>query len=180
MKIRTKDCVYVGMIAAICVVATTILIPLPTGGMVHLGSAAVFTLSILFGGLYGGLGAAIGSGIFDVLMGHMQYTLFSIVIKGIAGILVGTIATSFYAPTLHTPYPKFSKLIIALIVGSIWTAFGYFIAWWYVLGSAYIAFAHLPASFLTSGVGIIITLLLVPSLQKKIRSMICSSRDKSH
>lgn len=176
MKFTTRDCVCIGAIAAICIVATTILIPLPTGGMVHLGSGALFTLSVLFGGFYGGIGAAIGSGLFDIVMGHMQYTLFSIFIKGIAGILVGTMATSFYAPTNRTPYPSFSKLLIALIVGAIWTAIGYFFAWWYVLGSATVAFTRLPASFLTSGVGIVIALLLIPRLQDRIRKILINTK----
>ena len=45
-------------IAALCAVATTIRIEIPGGAMVHLGSAALFTSSILFGGLYGGLEVA--------------------------------------------------------------------------------------------------------------------------
>ena len=66
MKLKTRDIVYIGFIAALCAVATTIRIEIPGGAMVHLGSAALFTTSILFGGLYGGLGAAIGSALFDL------------------------------------------------------------------------------------------------------------------
>ncbi len=66
MKLKTRDIVYIGFIAALCAVATTIRIEIPGGAMVHLGSAALFTSSILFGGLYGGLGAAIGSALFDL------------------------------------------------------------------------------------------------------------------
>ena len=85
MKLSTRDIVYIGFIAALCAVATTIRIEIPGGAMVHLGSAALFTTSILFGGLYGGLGAAIGSALFDLFGGHTQYIVFSFFIKGIAG-----------------------------------------------------------------------------------------------
>ena len=47
MKLKTRDIVYIGFIAALCAVATTIRIEIPGGAMVHLGSAALFTSSIL-------------------------------------------------------------------------------------------------------------------------------------
>ncbi|MDU5764544.1 MAG: ECF transporter S component, partial [Veillonella sp.] len=45
MKLKTRDIVYIGFIAALCAVATTIRIEIPGGAMVHLGSAALFTSS---------------------------------------------------------------------------------------------------------------------------------------
>ncbi|MDU3565081.1 MAG: ECF transporter S component, partial [Veillonella sp.] len=45
MKLKTHDIVYIGFIAALCAVATTIRIEVPGGAMVHLGSAALFTTS---------------------------------------------------------------------------------------------------------------------------------------
>ena len=56
MKFSTKDIIYIGLLAALCAVATTIRVEIPGGAMVHMGTAAIFTTSILFGGLYGGLG----------------------------------------------------------------------------------------------------------------------------
>ena len=41
MKLKTRDIVYIGFIAALCAVATTIRIEIPGGAMVHLGSAAL-------------------------------------------------------------------------------------------------------------------------------------------
>ena len=97
MKLKTRDIVYIGFVAALCAVATTIRIEIPGGAMVHLGSAALFTSSILFGGLYGGLGAAIGSALFDLFGGHTQYIVFSFFIKGIAGLIVGGMSRLFAA-----------------------------------------------------------------------------------
>lgn len=73
MNLTVRDIIYIGMLSAICALATTFLIPLPGGGMVHLGSAALFTISALFGGLYGGLAGAIGSGLFDLVMENSVY-----------------------------------------------------------------------------------------------------------
>ena len=71
--------------------------------MVHLGSAALFTTSILFGGLYGGLGAAIGSALFDLFGGHTQYIVFSFFIKGIAGLIVGGMTAGYLPPSITKP-----------------------------------------------------------------------------
>ena len=97
--------------------------------MVHLGSAALFTTSILFGGLYGGLGAAIGSALFDLFGGHTQYIVFSFFIKGIAGLIVGGMTAGYLPPSINKPTASFGRILVALIIGAIWTAFGYFIAW---------------------------------------------------
>ena len=48
MKLSTRDIVYIGFIAALCAVATTIRIEIPGGAMVHLGSAALFTTCLLY------------------------------------------------------------------------------------------------------------------------------------
>lgn len=169
MKVSTKDLVYIGLLAALCAIATTIRVPVPGGAMVHLGSAALFTSSILFGGVYGGIAGAIGSGLFDMVMGHSQYTLFSIVIKGLAGLIVGVIATGYWPPTGHTPHASLKRIFLALLAGTVWTAIGYFFAWWSVLQSVTIAFGNIPFSLITSAAGIVVALILTPKLQKIIR-----------
>lgn len=169
MKFTTKDLIYIGLLSAICAIATTVLIPLPGGAMVHLGSAALFTSSVIFGGIYGGLAGAIGSGLFDLVMGHSAYTVFSIVIKGLAGLIVGALTVGLKPPAIDAPFITWKKLLAATLVGAVWTALGYFVAWGVVLNSFTAAFANLPASFLTSSIGILVALLLVPKLQHMLR-----------
>lgn len=166
MKLSTKDVIYIGLLSAICIVATFILFPLPTGGMTHLGSAALFTIAAAFGGMYAGLAGAIGSGIFDLISGHTSYTLFSIIIKGLAGMAVGVLTVGMYPSAQNYPIVSRSKILLATIVGAIITAIGYFIAWAIVLDSIAVAATRLPATFITSGVGIIVALLLAPAIQK--------------
>lgn len=169
MKLAAKDVIYVGLLSALCAIATVINIPVPGGAMVHMGSAALFTSSILFGGLYGGLAGAIGSGLFDLVMGHSAYTVFSILIKGLAGLIVGCIATGYRPPKSLTPTASLWKITVALAVGTIWTAFGYFLAWWFVLKSVTVAFGNIPFSLITSAAGIVVAIILTPKLQKIVR-----------
>ena len=164
MKPTTKDIVYIALLAALCIVATIIRIPLPNGAMVHLGSAALFTTSAIFGGLYGGLGAAIGSAIFDIVTGHTAYTLFSFVIKGLCGIIIGYFTIGVLPPAVSTPRVGYARLLLALLLGAAWTALGYFIAWGIVIDSWTVALTMLPATFMTSGVGIVVAVLLYPKL----------------
>ena len=91
-RLTIKDTITIGVLAGMCAIATSLKIPLGVGAMVHLGTAFMFTVAIVQGGVYAGLSAAIGSAFFDLLMGFSPYTPWSFFIKGIAGLLAGTIA----------------------------------------------------------------------------------------
>ena len=140
-------------------------VPLPTGAMVHLGSAALFSIASVVGGFYAGLAGAIGSGIFDLITGHFQYTVFSIVIKGLTGVIIGLLTVG-WRPSVPARSVSTPRILLAMLVGAIWTAAGYFVAWWVVLNSYAVAANNLPASFLTSGIGILVALLLIPILRR--------------
>ena len=47
MNSTTKDIIYIGLLSSLCIVFTTIKVPLPTGAMVHLVSAALFSMAFL-------------------------------------------------------------------------------------------------------------------------------------
>lgn len=164
MKFSIRDIVYIGMLTALMVLATFIFLPLPTGGMVHMGSAALFTISSLFGGLYGAVSAALGSAIFDMISGKYVYTLYSIIIKGGCGLLVGCIVMGLRPQKKPFTMSVFIRIVVAMILGAIWTAAGYFVAWADVYNSYEMAFVRLPASFLTSGVGFLVSIILIPAI----------------
>ena len=133
MKLKTRDIVYIGFIAALCAVATTIRIEIPGG--------------------------------------HTQYIVFSFFIKGIAGLIVGGMTAGYLPPSINKPTASFSRILVALIIGAIWTAFGYFIAWWFVLNSAAVAASKIQYSLITSAAGIIVAIVLTPKLQKVVRRL---------
>lgn len=165
-KLNTKDIVYIAVLAAICMIGTFIKVPFGAGAMVHLGSGMIFLSGILFGGVYAGFAGAIGSAFFDLLLGFSPYTLWSFVIKGIAGYIVGMIALGAYRKT-GSSFKKvgFVRATIACFVAALWTAFGYFFAWWFVTGSKAVAVSYLPASYMTSIAGFIVAILLFSKLQ---------------
>lgn len=171
-RLTIKDTVTIGVLAGMCAIATSLKIPLGVGAMVHLGTAFMFTVAIVQGGVYAGLSAAIGSAFFDLLMGFSPYTPWSFFIKGIAGLLAGTIAHGLW-PQEHLKYSDASRrwilrAVIGCLVAAAWTLGGYMVAWWQVTGSLTVAISNMPASLLTSGVGLPIALLLAPRLRKAL------------
>lgn len=163
MSKNTRYVIYVGMFSALCTVATFIKVPFGNGAMVHLGSAMIFTLAILFGGRYAGPAGAIGSALFDLLLGFSPYTLWSFVIKGIAGFLAGTIAHSRDNKGKNLPIN-----IFALLVASLWTLVGYICAWSFVLGSFEAALLNIPSSLMSSSMGIMVSIPLSIALRKAL------------
>ena len=153
--LTVRDMAIIGMLSALLVIATSIKVPFGSGAMVHLGSAAIFTSGILFGGVYAGYSGAIGSAFFDIIMGFSPYTLWSFVIKGIAGFVVGTVAHAGGAKGKSIP-----RNILACIAGAAWTLAGYIVAWWAVIGRFETALANAPASLMTSTAGLIIAIPL--------------------
>ena len=171
-RLTIKDTITIGVLAGMCAIATSLKIPLGVGAMVHLGTAFMFTVAIVQGGVYTGLSAAIGSAFFDLLMGFSPYTPWSFFIKGIAGLLAGTIAHGLW-PQEHRQYADANRrwllrAVIGCLVAAAWTLGGYMVAWWQVTGSLTVAISNMPASLLTSGVGLPIALLLAPRLRKAL------------
>ena len=163
-----RDTITIGILAAMCAIATSIKIPFGVGAMVHLGTAFLFTVAISFGGVYAGLSGAIGSAFFDLLMGFSPYTPWSFVIKGLAGLIAGYIAHGLWPREYDPSAPWLFRSLIACILAAAWTLGGYIIAWWQVTGSLAVAFANSPGSLLTSAVGLIVALFLSPRLRKAI------------
>ena len=171
-RLTIKDTVTIGVLAGMCAIATSLKIPLGVGAMVHLGTAFMFTVAISQGGVYAGLSAAIGSAFFDLLMGFSPYTLWSFFIKGGAGLLAGSIAHGLWPEVgSQNSEPVRSWLLRAVLgclVAAAWTLGGYMLAWWQVTGSLVVAISNMPASLLTSGVGLPIALFLAPRLRKAL------------
>ncbi|WP_346355456.1 ECF transporter S component [Azotosporobacter soli] len=164
-----RDMTYVGILAALCIAGTMIKIPLGTGAMVHLGTAVVFTSGILFGGVYAGLAAAIGSAFFDLLMGFSPYTVWSFVIKGGAGLIVGTVAKGLWPESSGSNEKWLLRAVFGCLLAAAWTLGGYVAAWTQVIGSFTVALGNMPASLLTSTAGFIVAMALAPKLRKAIK-----------
>ena len=141
--LTVRDLTMIGVSTALLVLCTMFLkIQGPTG-MIHFGSAALFTVAAVFGGVYAALAGALGSLIFDLLGGQLSYTIWSFFIKGIAGLVVGAIACGIFPDTRPDAGRRFSRVLLGCLAGMVVTAVGYFFAWWQVIGDVRVAFANI-------------------------------------
>lgn len=158
-QFSVNELVSTSMLIALVVVLTFIKIPFG-GAMVHLGSAAIFLAGILFGPKKAAAAGAIGSVIFDLIVGQGAYTLWSLIIKGLAGYTAGSIAWLGEAKGR-----SLTKNVLAVLAAAAVTLVGYEIAWAVVGGSIQFAIANIPASLLTSSLGALVALPLYRPLR---------------
>ncbi len=168
-RLSSRDVVFIGVLAAMCVLATTIKVPFGTGAMVHLGTAMLYTTGLVFGGVYAGFAGAIGSAFFDLIMGFSPYTIWSFVIKGLAGLLVGWLAKGLWPESRVRGNGGWLVNLAACLAAAAWTLVGYFAAWWSVTGSKAIATGNIPSSLMTSAAGTLVALLLAPRIRAYLR-----------
>lgn len=95
---KTFDLVIVAILSALIFISTLFLnikLPIPgNGGLVHLGTAMLFIVSIFFGPKKGAYAGAIGLGLFDLLGGWVLWTPITIIARALQGYIVGKIAWS--------------------------------------------------------------------------------------
>ena len=92
---KTFDLVLTAILATLVLISTMINIKLPIGrGLIHLGTAALFIVAILFGPKKGALAGAIGMGLFDILGGWAIWAPTTIIARVLQGYIVGKIAWS--------------------------------------------------------------------------------------
>ncbi|WP_336296758.1 ECF transporter S component [Clostridium ganghwense] len=93
---KAKNIVLLGLLTSLVFVATMFMsfrLPISVnGGLIHLGSAMVVIITIIFGGKRGAISAAFGMSLFDLLIGGAQWAPFTFVIKGLMAYIIGNIA----------------------------------------------------------------------------------------
>ena len=121
MNNKTKLIVLNGlMVAFVCVATMVIQIPVPmTQGYVNIGDSIIFVTSIVFGPIPGMIAGGIGSALTDILTGYSYWALFTLIIKGFEGYIVGIIVRK---------NTNLIKNILATLSGIIVMVCGYLIA----------------------------------------------------
>ncbi len=121
-NMHTKKIIKSALFAALTFCATFVIkIPTLTGGYVHIGDALVLLDGWILGPVYGGLSAAIGSMLCDLIGGYPQYLLPTFIIKG----LMAVIGYCLYKVLLKK---KMSLLGIILsgCIAAVFMALGYY------------------------------------------------------
>jgi uncharacterized membrane protein len=122
-------------LVALTVVATTaIRIPAPrTGGYINLGDSVIYVTALLFGPAEGLVVGGVGSSLADLLGGYAVFAPFTLVIKGVEGLVVGLLARPGFRGQMPPSRTNLASAMLAVCAGGALMVMGYFIAEAYVL-----------------------------------------------
>lgn len=162
---RTYDLILSSMAIALVFVATLLLnIRLPiaaNGGLVHLGTAMLFIIAILFGPKKGMIAGAIGMGLFDLVSGWTLWAPITFLARGLQGYLVGRIAWSSGRKGGSTPFN-----IVAAAVSIPFMVAIYYLGEAIIFSSWIIPAASIPGNLVQNTVGLLIAIPVAIALKK--------------
>lgn len=149
MNNKTKLIVLNGlMVAFVCVATMVIQIPVPmTQGYVNIGDSIIFVTSIVFGPITGMIAGGIGSALADILTGYSYWALFTLIIKGFEGYIVGIIVKN---------NSTLIKNILATLLGVIIMVFGYLIFGAFLQGSFIVSLSSVPSNIIQGIISMVI------------------------
>jgi len=158
MQKLVRTIAYIGIGSAIICAGTMIIqIPIPqTRGYINLGDALVLTIAMLFGSRIGGLAGGIGSALADIILGYVHWAPFTFAIKGIEGLIAGSLAYKAQNTIVR---------VLFLILAGLEMVAGYFIVetFMYGIGPAVV---ELPGNCFQAGGGVLISMLLVLAIKR--------------
>ena len=139
------------MVALVCLSTMIIQIPIPiTNGYINIGDSIIFIASILFGPITGMTGGGLGSALADILSGYSHWALFTLIIKGLEGYIVGIIVIK---------NTSLLKNIFSTLIGVFIMISGYLLGGTILQGSFLASLSSIPSN-LTQG--IICVLISIP------------------
>ncbi len=159
-----KLTLYALFIALVAVTTMVITVPMiGTQGYVNIGDTMIFLTAILLGPQGGLIAGGIGSALADLMLGYVHWAPWTLIIKGLEGLLVGIIAhQSFIRNRKITPL-----MILAFCTGALWMVLGYLGAGSFLVGFT-AALGSIPGNLIQGGASIIFSIPLAYGLGKLI------------
>lgn len=125
---KTQKTVLYGMlISLVCIGTMAIKIHIPvTNGFINVGDAFIIISSLLFGPVAGLIAGGVGSAMADLLSGYAHYAVFTLIVKGIEGYIIGwvflklgkTKMAGIYASLLGVSFMVFGYFLVAAFMYS--------------------------------------------------------------
>jgi uncharacterized membrane protein len=156
-----------GLFCALVVVATIVIrLPIPaTGGYFNLGDTIIFIASVLLGPVFAMIAGGVGSALADVIGGFAQYAPWTLVIKGIEGLVAGLLVLAFRADPKTMPGALLA--FGSFVVAGLWMTAGYFGAEYVLYGLDWAPpTAELPFNLAQGGISAIIAGIMAPVLAR--------------
>lgn len=153
--------VMTGLFMAMTCVATMVLVvPSPTGGYMNLGDAIVLLGAFLLGPVYGGLAGGIGAALADLLAGYAMYAPATLGIKILMGLAAGLLYRCIGKRR------KMAGLVVCGVVAESIMVIGYWLYDGFLLGSLAGSAVGIPANLVQAAFGIVAATLLTAALRK--------------
>ncbi|MCI1689925.1 MAG: ECF transporter S component [Leuconostoc mesenteroides] len=156
-KNHTKQITILATIIAFNIALSYIVkIPVPaTNGFVNLVEAGIFLAALLGGARSGLIVGGLSGLLLDLLAGYPQWMIFSLIIHGIEGLIVG-----YFGYKKHI-----TSQVIGLIIGSFIMVVGYMLAG-AMLYNWTAGLAAIIGNIAQAVMGLIVALVLVPVFKK--------------
>lgn len=151
------------MAALVCVATMLVQFPIPaTQGFFNVGDAMVMVAALTFGPVVGGIAGGLGSALADFLGGWYVWVPFTLVVKGIEGVLAG-----FVMRTSGDGRGSL-QVVLAWIIGGLEMVAGYFLVQVYMYGFS-AALIEAPFNFVQMAVGGVVGIPLSIALRQRLR-----------
>ena len=151
------------MAALVCVATMLIQFPIPaTQGFFNVGDAMVMVAALTFGPIVGAIAGGLGSSLADFLGGWYVWVPFTLIIKGVEGLLAGWILN------MGGDDQSSLRLVLAWMVGGLEMVAGYFLVQVYMYGFG-AALVEAPFNFVQMAVGGIVGIPVSLALKQRLR-----------
>lgn len=158
---KTKEMTKLAMMVALTVTLSILfIIPIPaTKGFVTLCEVGIYASALLFGPGGGFLVGAMSGGLIDLISGYPEWAIFSIIIHGVQGFILGY---------LYNKFPNKKGLTLGFLLASLFMIVGYAFATALLFGWP-AGLASLPSNSVQNLFGIAVTVPLFHALQRVLR-----------
>ncbi|BBM18142.1 membrane protein [Enterococcus avium] len=158
---KTREMTKLAMMVALTVTLSILfIIPIPaTKGFVTLCEVGIYASALLFGPTGGLMVGALSGGLIDLISGYPEWAIFSILIHGIQGFILGY---------LYNKFPNKKGLTLGFLFASLFMIAGYALATALLFGWP-AGLASLPGNSVQNIFGIAVTVPLFQALQRVLR-----------
>ena len=154
------------MTAIVFVLTSVIRIPTPAKGYIHLGDAGIFFSALAFGPWVGAAAGGLGTALADLAGGYPQWAIFSFLIHGAQGLIVGWASTRWNGLV---------GLVLSAIVGGAVVVVGYLFAGMLLSGVG-AALGELPLNIIQVSAGAVVGVPLFAAVRKAYPPIVSQSR----
>lgn len=160
MQRRTLDprtlAVTAVMTAVVFVLTRVVQVPTPAKGYIHLGDAGIFFSAFAFGPWVGAAAGGLGTGLADLTSGYPQWAIFSLLIHGLQGWLVGWTSERWKDTT---------GLVLSTVAGGVLVVIGYLAAGMLLSGVG-AALGELPLNVIQVAAGAVVGVPLFAAVRQ--------------